>query len=306
MIIDRLTDAIRATKNPVCVGLDTDFSYLPEEMREGIDTPEGAAEAILTFNRGIIGAIADIVPSVKVQIAYYEKYGPAGMACFAETLKLAKSAGLFVIADAKRNDIGSTAAAYSAAFLGETEIGGKPYTAYPCDFLTVNGYLGSDGLKPFLEDCKKFDKGIFALVKTSNPSSGELQNKKFENGNTLYEESAELLTRLGSELVGKCGYSAAGAVVGATHREEAEVLRKRFPQLFFLIPGYGAQGGKAEDLAVCFDERGLGGVVNSSRGILCAYRGKYADKPFAEAARAACIDMREDILSALRASGKEL
>lgn len=306
MIIDELIRAIKATKNPVCVGLDTDFSYLPEELSAGVDTPEGAAEAILTFNRGIIGAVRDVVPSVKVQIAYYEKYGPAGMACFAETLKLAKAAGLFVIADAKRNDIGSTAAAYSAAYLGETEIGGRRYTAFPCDFLTVNGYLGSDGLRPFLDDCAKFDKGIFALVKTSNPSSGELQNRKFEEGGTLYEESAALVAGLGAPLTGKYGYSSAGAVVGATHRAEAEAIRRRFPGLFFLIPGYGAQGGKAEDLAVCFDESGLGGVVNSSRGILCAYRGKYAGRPYAEAARAACIEMREDIASALRACGKEL
>ena len=305
MIIDRLTDAIRATRNPTCVGLDTDFSYLPEEMRAGVDTPEGAAEAIFGFNRRIIAAIREIVPSVKVQIAYYEKYGAAGMAAFSETLKEAKNAGLFVIADAKRNDIGSTAAAYSAAFLGETEIGGKPYTAFPCDFLTVNGYLGSDGLNPFLEDCKKFDKGVFTLVKTSNPSSGELQNRKFEEGDTLYEASAELISSLGRDLLGKCGYSSVGAVVGATHREEAERLRKRFPHLFFLIPGYGAQGGKAEDLAVCFDEKGLGGVVNSSRGILCAYRKSHAGLPFDQAARAACIDMREDIASALRACGKE-
>ena len=307
MIIDRLIEAIHDAQNPTCVGLDTDFDYLPEELTAGVTTPEAAAGAILEFNRAVIEAVRPVVPSVKVQVAYYEKYGPAGMQTFRETLLAARRAGLIVIADVKRNDIGSTAAAYSQALLGETSINGTPYTAYPCDFATVNGYLGSDGLKPFLSDCKAFDKGIFALVKTSNPSSGELQNLKFENGNTLYEQSAELLTELGRDLLGAYGYSAAGAVVGATHREEAAAIRARFPHLYFLIPGYGAQGGKAEDLVVCFDEKGRGGVVNSSRGILCAYRKEaYRGLSFDRAARRAAEDMRADLLAAIRACGKEI
>lgn len=307
MIIDTLIERIHALENPTCVGLDTDFSYLPPELAKGVCTPEEAARAILVFNRAVIAAVKEVVPSVKVQVAYYEQYGPAGMQTFRDTLLAAKEAGLLVIADVKRNDIGSTAAAYSRSLLGETVIGGERYTAYPCDFATVNGYLGSDGLEPFLADCRAFDKGIFCLVKTSNPSSGELQNLRFASGNALYEQSAELLTKLGADLVGRYGYSAAGAVVGATHREEAAAIRARFPRLYFLIPGYGAQGGRAEDLTVCFDREGRGGVVNSSRGILCAYRREtMRGLSFDAAARRAAEEMRDDLRAAILKSGRRI
>jgi len=297
---DLLIEKIQKTQNPVCVGLDTSFEYLPEEMRKNCRTFSDAAKAIAEFNHAIIDAVKGLVPAVKVQAAYYEMYGAAGMEAFEATLTAAKEAGLIVIADAKRNDIGSTAACYSAAFLGETDINGLKFRAFPSDYLTVNGYLGIDGIEPFLADCKKHGKGIFVLVKTSNPSSGQLQNRRFENGEALFEAVGALVKGWGSGSVGKYGYSDVGAVVGATHPQEAAVLRKLMPRTLFLIPGYGAQGGKADDLAVYFDPQGNGGIVNNSRGILCAYKfEKYKGLDFAQAARAAVIDMREDIAGAL-------
>ena len=237
------------------------------------------------------------MPSVKVQIAYYEQYGAEGLKAFYETLVYAKEKGLVVIADCKRNDIGATAAQYSAAYLGETEMNGKTERAFPSDFLTVNGYLGSDGIIPFVENCKKYGRGIFALVKTSNPSSGELQNLKLADGRTVYECMGDMVELWGEGTVGKYGYSAVGAVVGATHPEEAAVLRKRLPHTFFLIPGYGAQGGNAEMLKCCFRKGGTGGIVNNSRGILCAYKKKGG--AYYEAARQACLEMKADLLSVL-------
>lgn len=302
-MIDGLIERIIALQNPTCVGLDTSFDYLPEDMKEGVTDFEQAAERILAFNRTLVDHIADIVPAVKVQIAYYEMYGAAGLRAFAETMKYAKSKGLYVIADAKRNDIGSTAACYSKAFLGDTLVNGKAASAFPADMLTVNGYLGSDGVLPFVEDCEAKDKGIFVLVKTSNPSSGELQNLKLENGKTVYEYMGELVEKWGRSTVGSYGYSAVGAVVGATHPFEAAALRRELKHTFFLIPGYGAQGGNAEMLKCCFDENGLGGIVNNSRGILCAYKkngGAYYD-----AARRACIAMQQDLASAIGKMGKE-
>ena len=248
MIVDTLIEKIIEKQNPTCVGLDTSFSYLPDEMRAGANSLEDAAEAILTFNRGIIDAVSDIVPSVKVQIAYYEQYGTAGLRAFYETLRYAKEQGLVVITDAKRNDIGATASQYAAAFLGETNVGENTFSAFPSDFLTVNGYLGSDGITPFVEQCQKHDKGIFVLVKTSNPSSGELQNLKLGDGRTVYECMGDMVERWGEGTAGKYGYSCVGAVVGATYPEEAKVLRARLPHTFFLVPGYGAQGANAEML----------------------------------------------------------
>ncbi len=297
MIADLLTDKIIEKQNPTCVGLDTAFGYLPEEMQAGVSDFSGVAQAVLAFNKHIIDATCDIVPSVKVQIAYYEQYGAEGLKAFYETLVYAKEKGLVVIADCKRNDIGATAAQYSAAYLGETEMNGKTERAFPSDFLTVNGYLGSDGIIPFVENCKKYGRGIFALVKTSNPSSGELQNLKLADGRTVYECMGDMVEEWGKDTVGKYGYSAVGAVVGATHPEEAKILRERLPHTFFLIPGYGAQGGNAEMLKSCFHKGGLGGIVNNSRGILCAYKKRGGD--YAEAARAACLDMKADLLSVL-------
>lgn len=296
MIIDTLVDKIKQTKNPSVVGLDTCVDYLPPEMQGKITSLATAADMIVEFNKNIVDNICDIVPAVKVQVAYYEMYGAEGMRAFADTLAYAKSKGMITMADVKRNDIGSTAAAYSKAYLGKNIFAGMEVTPFESDFITVNGYLGSDGVKPFVDDAVKYGKGAFILVKTSNPSSGELQNKKFENGNTLYEEMASFVTQWGAELMGNCGYSSLGAVVGATHKTEAAILRAKFPSLFFLVPGYGAQGATAQDVAVNFDKNGLGAIVNSSRGILCAYKkDKYAGKSYFEAARAAALDMREDL-----------
>lgn len=304
-MIDKLIERIIELQNPTCVGLDTAFSYLPEDMRKDISTFEGAAEAIAEFNMNIIDKVCDIVPSVKVQIAYYEMYGRAGMQAFEYTVNYAKGRGLIVIADCKRNDIGSTAGCYSTAYLGKTDINGKKLRAFGADMLTVNGYLGFDGIKPFVEDIKANDKSIFVLVKTSNPSSGELQNLKLENGKYIYEQMGELVSEWGKPSIGRFGYSDVGAVVGATHPEEAERLRKQLPHTFFLIPGYGAQGGSAQMLKVCFDDRGLGGVVNSSRGIICAYRdARYSGMDYAEAARAACVDMQRDLSSVIGKMGR--
>ena len=297
MITDALIERIVGMKNPTCVGLDTSFDYLPDEMRAGVKDFAGAAERIFDFNTTLIDRLYDVVPSVKVQIAYYEMYGAPGLKAFEETLRYAAEKGLIVIADAKRNDIGSTAACYSSAFLGETNVEGNALRAFPADFLTVNAYLGTDGIAPFVDDCKKRDRGIFVLVKTSNPSSGELQNKLLADGTPVYEYMGALVEKWGEGTEGKYGYSAVGAVVGATHPEEAARLRKLLPHTFFLIPGYGAQGGNAQMLKCCFGADGLGGVVNNSRGILCAYRkrgGTYYD-----AARAAALDMQRDLASVL-------
>ncbi len=300
MIIDTLIDKIREYKNPTVVGLDTNFDYLPDNMKDGISNFKDAADAVLAFNKKIIDAIYDIVPCVKVQIAYYEMYGVEGMRAFLETLRYASSKGMLVMTDAKRNDIGATAECYAKAFLGETKVNESVGSAFDSDFLTVNAYLGTDGIKPFLDWMKKRDKGIFVLVKTSNRSSGELQDMLLQNGKTVYEYMGSLVEAWGQEYIGRYGYSSVGAVVGATHPKQAEILRREMPHTFFLIPGYGAQGGKAEDLKVCFDKDGNGGIVNSSRGILCAYKQeKYLGMDFDNAARQACIDMKNDLNSVI-------
>ncbi len=302
---DKLIEKIKKLENPSAVGIDTSFDYLPEDMKKFCKTLDDAGKAITEFNFGIIDKVADVVPSVKVQVAYYEMYGLAGLKAFSDTLAYAKKKGLIVITDAKRNDIGSTASCYSSAYLGSVNVNGNAFTPFDSDFITVNGYLGSDGIVPFLKDCDKNDKGIFVLVKTSNPSSGQLQDKKFASGETLYESMGDLVEEWGKSSIGKYGYSRVGAVVGATHPSQAETLRKRLKHTFFLIPGYGAQGGTADDLSVCFDENGIGGVVNSSRGIICAYKTeKYKGMNYADAARAAAEDMRDDINRALRKTGK--
>ena len=299
-MIDKLIEKIEQKQNPTVVGLDTSFDYLPDEMREGVNNFAGAADAIVAFNKKLVDAVADIVPAVKVQIAYYEMYGVEGLRVFYDTCRYAESKGLIVMTDAKRNDIGATAECYAKAYLGETAVGGKTYTAFDSHFLTVNGYLGSDGIKPFLGWMQKRDKGIFVLVKTSNKSSGELQDMKLENGKTVYEYMGALVEEWGKDSIGKYGYSDVGAVVGATHPVQAEILRREMPHTFFLIPGYGAQGGTADDLKVCFDKNGRGGIVNSSRGILCAYRQeKYKGLSFEEAARKACEDMKADLNRAI-------
>ena len=301
MITDKLIDGIIATQNPTCVGLDTLFDYLPDDMKAGAKTFEDVAERVLEFNKNLIDSICDIVPSVKVQIAYYEMYGVAGMKAYYETLNYAAQKGLVVIADAKRNDIGSTASCYAKAFLGDTQVNDNAFSAFPSDYVTVNGYLGSDGIFPFVEQCEKNDKGIFVLVKTSNPSGAEIQNMKLDNGQYMYEYVGGLVEKWGESTVGKYGYSAVGAVVGATHPTEAARLREILPHTFFLIPGYGAQGGNAEMLKSCFAANGLGGVVNNSRGILCAY--KKNGGTYTQAAREACIAMQKDLSSTIGKMG---
>ena len=302
MITDRLIEGIIAMQNPTCVGLDTLFDYLPDEMKTGVTDFNGVAERVFEFNKKVIDSVYDIVPSVKVQIAYYEMYGVAGMKAYEETLKYAAEKGLVVIADAKRNDIGSTAACYAKTFLGNTQVNSVTAKAFPSDYVTVNGYLGTDGIAPFVEECEKADKGIFVLVKTSNPSGAEIQNVVLENGVPMYEHMGALVEKWGESTIGKYGYSAVGAVVGATHPTEAARLREVLPHTFFLIPGYGAQGGNAEMLKSCFGANGLGGVVNNSRGILCAY--KKLGGTYYEAARAATIAMQKDLSSVIGKMGK--
>ncbi len=304
-MVDKLIEKIIAMQNPTCVGLDTDFGYLPDEMKNDVTDFEGVAKQITEFNKNIIDAVCDIVPSIKVQIAYYEMYGEYGVKAFNDTVNYAKNKGLIVIADCKRNDIGSTASCYAKAYLGETEVGGKNLNAFKADMLTVNGYLGSDGIEPFVKEIKQHDKSIFVLVKTSNPSSGEFQNLKLGSGEYVYEHMGKLVEKWGADTVGKYGYSEVGAVVGATHPEEAEHLRNLLKTTFFLIPGYGAQGGSAQMLKVCFDKRGLGGVVNSSRGIICAYKNAaYSGMGYAAAARAACMDMQKDLSTVIGKMGR--
>ncbi len=304
-MIDRLIKRIIAMQNPTCVGLDTSFDYLPDDMREDIATFEGAAEAITEFNMNIVDKISDIVPAIKVQVAYYEMYGYEGLKAFNYTINYAMGRGMIVIADCKRNDIGSTAGCYATAYLGGTKINENTLHAFPADMLTVNGYLGTDGIKPFADECRASGKGAFVLVKTSNPSSGEIQDLELANGKKVYEHMGDLVAEWGKDLIGKYGYSDIGAVVGATYPEQGAQLRKRLPGVFFLIPGYGAQGGSAESIKGCFDERGLGGIVNNSRGIICAYKKpRYSGMSYYEAARAACIDMREDLAKALGKMGR--
>lgn len=297
MITDRLIEKIIDLQNPTCVGLDTLFDYLPDEMKTGVTSFEGVAERVFDFNKKLIDTLYDIIPSVKVQIAYYEMYGVPGMQAYEETLKYAAEKDLVVIADAKRNDIGSTAACYAKTFLGETAVNGRAHRAFPSDYVTVNGYLGTDGIAPFVDECAARDKGIFVLVKTSNPSGAEVQNLILEDGTPMYERMGGLVEKWGESTIGAYGYSAVGAVVGATHPTEAASLREVLPHIFFLIPGYGAQGGNAQMLKSCFGANGLGGVVNNSRGILCAY--KKNGGTYYEAARAATIAMQKDLSSVI-------
>ena len=304
-MIDRLIKKIIDMQNPTCVGLDTDFDYLPESMREDMATFEGASEAITEFNMNIVDKISDIVPAIKIQVAYYEMYGYEGLKAFDYTINYALGRGMIVIADCKRNDIGSTAGCYAKAYLGGTRVNEKTMRAFPADMVTVNGYLGTDGIAPFVKECKEKGKGIFVLVKTSNPSGAEVQDLRLENGMTVYERMGELVEGWGSELIGRYGYSDVGAVVGATYPEQGAELRKKMPHTFFLIPGYGAQGGSAEGIKGCFDQRGLGGIVNNSRGIICAYKKpQYSGMTYWEAARAARLDMREDLRRAIGKLGR--
>ena len=298
--MDKLINRIKETNNPTVMGLDPRYDMIPESIRtkysENID---GACKAILEFNKELIDSVYDIVPAVKPQIAFYEMFGAEGIKVFNETCKYAKQKGMIIIADVKRGDIGSTAAGYSNAYLGKTPIGQEKVSIYDVDFVTVNPYLGIDGVKPFIDDCKEYGKGIFILVKTSNKSSGELQDLKLENGTTIYEKVAELVNSWGEDLVGEYGYSSVGAVVGATYPIQIKELREIMPKTYFLIPGYGAQGGKAEDIALGFKD-GIGGIVNASRSLMLAYKSdkwkdKYSEKEFGKATRSEAIRMRDEL-----------
>ncbi len=305
-MINRLVSRIRETGAPIVVGLDPMLSYIPEQILEKAfsecgETLEGAAQAIWEFNREIIDNTCDLIPAVKPQIAMYEQFGLEGLKAFEKTVKYCKEKGLVVIGDVKRGDIGSTSAAYATAHLGKVTVGTKRIAAFDEDFATVNPYLGSDGVKPFVKVCREEKKGIFVLVKTSNPSSGEFQDRLID-GRPLYEHVGEKVAEWGEECMGD-SYSYVGAVVGATYPEMGKILRKIMPKAYILVPGYGAQGGKGADLVHFFNADGLGAIVNSSRGIIAAWQqeeyGKYGAEHFGEASRAAVLDMREDIAQAL-------
>ena len=305
-MINTLVKKIQETNAPIVVGLDPMMSYIPKYIQEKAfaeygETLKGAAEAIWEYNKGIIDATYDLIPAVKPQIAMYEQFGIEGLIAFERTCEYAKSKGLVVIGDIKRGDIGSTSTAYAVGHLGQVEVGSKKYSGFSEDFVTVNPYLGTDGVKPFVDVCKEENKGIFVLVKTSNPSSGEFQDQLVD-GRPLYELVAEKVVEWGNECMGD-KYSNVGCVVGATYPEMGKVLRKLMPNTYILVPGYGAQGGKAEDLVHYFNEDGLGAIVNSSRGIIAAYKqekyAEFGEERYAEASRQAVIDMIEDINGAL-------
>ena len=299
--IDRLINKIKETNNPTVIGLDPRYELLPKCVLEKYpNTLEGVSEAIIEYNKALIDETYDVIPAVKPQIAFYEMFGIPGMKAFEETCKYAKQKGMIVIADIKRGDIGSTAQGYSNAYLGKTKIGEKEESIFDVDFVTVNPYMGTDCVKPFIEDCKKYDKGIFILVKTSNPSSGELQDVKLENGEEVYVKVAKLVEEWGKELRGEYGYSSIAAVVGATYPKQLKEIREIAPHTYFLIPGYGAQGGKAEDIALGFDKNGLGGIVNASRSLMCAYKSelwkdKFEEEDYAKATRAEALRMKEEL-----------
>ena len=302
-IIDQLIEKIKIMKNPTVIGLDPRYEMLPKCVKDKYPkTLEGVGQAIIEYNKALIDEIYDIIPAIKPQIAFYEMYGIPGMQAFKVTCEYAKQKGMFVIADIKRGDIGSTAQGYSNAYLGKTKIEENEQSLYDIDFVTVNPYMGTDCVKPFIDDCKKYNKGLFILVKTSNPSSGELQDVKLENGEEVYTRVAKYVEKWGEELRGEYNYSSISAVVGATYPEQLKQLRQIAPHTYFLIPGYGAQGGKAEDIALGFDENGLGGIVNASRSLMCAYKSdmwkdKFEKKDYAKATRAEAIRMKEELCS---------
>ncbi len=305
-MIDRLIGNIRKTNAPVVVGLDPMPGFIPEHIlkcafAEFGETLEGAAEAVWQYNKAIVDAVYDLIPAVKPQIAMYEQFGIPGLQVFRRTIEYCQEKGLVVIGDVKRGDIGSTSAAYAAAHLGKIQIGKNMFTPFGEDFATVNPYLGTDGIRPFLDVCREEKKGLFILVKTSNPSSGEFQDRLVD-GKPLYELVGEKVAEWAESCMGGT-YSYIGAVVGATYPEVGKVLRKVMPKSFILVPGYGAQGGRAADLVPYFDSDGLGAIVNSSRGIIAAYRqekyAKFGAEHFADASRQAVLDMIADINGAL-------
>ena len=308
-MINKLNEKIKKTGAPIVVGLDPMLKYVPEFIRKQAfaeygETLEGAAEAVWQYNKGIVDAVYDLIPAVKPQIAMYEQFGIPGLIAFKKTVDYCKEKDLVVIGDIKRGDIGSTSEAYAVGHLGKVQVGSKSYYGFDEDFVTVNPYLGSDGVKPFMKVCAEEKKGIFVLVKTSNPSSGEFQDRLID-GKPLYEHVGEQVAAWGAECMPENGnYSYVGAVVGATYPEQGRILRKVMPHTLILVPGYGAQGGKGADLVHFFNEDGLGAIINSSRGIIAAYQQEqyahFGEKGYADASRAAVLAMREDIASAMK------
>ncbi|MCL2228040.1 MAG: orotidine-5'-phosphate decarboxylase [Oscillospiraceae bacterium] len=301
MSFDRLQEKIDAMQNPTVVGLDPDLGNIPPQMLEKHvaekgETLEAAASAVCEFNFGLIDALCDVVPAVKPQSAFFELLGPSGVLALKQTCDYAKEKGLYVICDGKRNDIDSTAQAYAGAYLGTVKVGSAELFPFDVDALTVSAYLGSDGIKPFIDMSAKYDKAVFALVKTSNPSSGELQDKRI-GSQTLYTAVGDLMQEISAGTIGKYGYSRVGAVVGATYPEEMEFLRDRLRSTFFLVPGYGAQGGSAAEAAKAFDKNGCGAIVNSSRGIIAAWKKSGGD--YQSAAREEALRMRDELRNAI-------
>ncbi|MDR0489900.1 MAG: orotidine-5'-phosphate decarboxylase [Oscillospiraceae bacterium] len=302
MSLDRLISKIVTTQNPTVLGLDPTLDYIPAELKKEAyetfgKTLEGAADALLRFNKALIDAVYDIVPAVKPQAAFYERFGWQGVRALANTISYAQSKGMYVIADCKRGDIGTTMEAYASAWLGSTTVESVSFTSFGVDALTINGYMGTDCIEPSIKVCQEQDKGVFVLVKTSNPSSGELQDL-IVNGATVYEIIATLCDQWGAALPGKHGYSGVGAVVGATYPEQLVELRQKFPRLFFLVPGYGAQGGGGKDVAGAFDKDGIGAIVNASRSLMCAWQ-KAPNLSLVDATREEAIKMKNDINSGI-------
>lgn len=301
MSFDTLIEKIVYTQNPTVVGLDPKLDYVPsfikdKNFRQYGKTLRGAAHSIFEFNKEIIDSICDVVPAIKPQSAYYEMYGYDGVKALYKTIEYAKSKDMYVMVDGKRNDIGATMEAYTKAYLGSTMVDDVEFEAFGADALTVNGYLGTDGISPLIDVCNKNDKGIFVLVKTSNKSSGELQDKHIGD-KTVYAVMGDMCESWGAQCMGKYGYSSVGAVVGATYPSQLEEMRKALPHTMFLVPGYGAQGGGAQGVAKAFDNKGLGAIVNSSRAVMCAYQKEGCDeKEFGAAALREVIRMKADIM----------
>ena len=304
-IIDDLIDKIKEKQSPIVMGIDPRYDFIPNNIKEKYSKDiQGFAKASVEFAKGLIDSVYDIVPAIKPQLAYFEAMGPEGLIAYKQIIEYAKSKDLIIISDAKRGDIGTTSKAYSNAFIGKTSLDDKEESIYNSDFVTVNPYMGSDSVNPFIEDCEKYNKGVFVLIKTSNKSSGELQDLALDNGKKIYEHVAQLVDEWGKNLIGEHGYSSVAAVVGATYPAQLQELREIMPHTFFLIPGYGAQGGKAEDIALAFDKNGLGGIINASRSLMCAYKSdkwkdKFTEEQYGEATRAEAIRMRDELNNAI-------
>ena len=304
-MIDVLIDKIKETNNPTVIGVDTRYDMVPDCVKAKYGTDiKGMCDAMLEYSKALIDATYDIIPAVKLQSAYFEMYGVEGEKVLKTMIDYSREKGMVVMVDAKRGDIGSTSKGYSNAYIGKNEIDGVKTPIFDTDFITVNPYMGSDSVMPFVEDCKEYNKGIFVLVKTSNKSSGEIQDLITEDGETIYTKVGKLVEKWGEECRGEYGYSSVSAVVGATYPKQLKELRELMPHTYFLIPGYGAQGGKAEDIALGFDENGLGGIVNATRSLMCAYKSdmwkdKFSEEDYAKATRAEAIRMRDELVLAI-------